>query len=106
PGNNISFYEAADKIYHFIWHEFCDWYLELVKPELKTRNNTSYAVLIDMLDRILKLLHPFMPFVTEEIWQKLPGSGESLVTAEFPAEEDAWCNKDAEKVLNQLQKLI
>jgi valyl-tRNA synthetase len=101
-----KFYEAADKIYHFIWHEFCDWYLELVKPELKTRNNTSYAVLIDMLDRILKLLHPFKPFVTEEIWQLLPGAGESLVTAEFPAEEDAWCNKDAEKVLNQLQKLI
>jgi len=101
-----KFYEAADKIYHFIWHEFCDWYLELVKPELKTRNNTSYAVLIDMLDRILKLLHPFMPFVTEEIWQKLPGGGESLVTAEFPAEEDSWCNKDAEKVLNQLQRLI
>jgi len=101
-----KFYEAADKIYHFIWHEFCDWYLELVKPELKKRNNTSYAVLIDMLDRILKLLHPFMPFGTEDIWQKLPGGGESLVTAEFPAEEDAWCDKDAEKVLNQLQKLI
>lgn len=101
-----KFYEAADKIYHFIWHEFCDWYLELVKPELKAGNNTSYAVLINMLDRILKLLHPFMPFVTEEIWQKLPGAGESLVTAEFPAEEDAWRNKDAEDVLDQLQKLI
>jgi len=84
-----KFYEAADKIYHFVWHEFCDWYLELVKPELHAGNNTSYAVLIDMLDRILKLLHPFMPFVTEEIWQKLPGAGESLVTAAFPAEEDA-----------------
>jgi len=101
-----KFYEAADKIYHFVWHEFCDWYLELVKPELKAGNNTSYAVLIDMLDRILKLLHPFMPFVTEEIWQKLPGAGESLVTAAFPAEEDAWRNKEAEKVLDQLQKLI
>jgi len=101
-----KFYEAADKIYHFIWHEFCDWYIELVKPDLKAGNKTSEAVLAETLDHILRLLHPFMPYITEEIWQNLPFSGKSLVTASFPQEDKNLKDKKAEKEMNSLQEAI
>jgi len=101
-----NFYEAADKIYHFIWHEFCDWYLELVKTDLKEGNDSSLGVLIDVLDKILRLLHPFMPFVTEEIWQNLPVEGESLVKAEYPSMDKSWEDKDSEEFFSILKDII
>ncbi len=101
-----KFYEAADKIYHFIWHEFCDWYIELVKPDLKAGNKTSEAVLVEALDHILRLLHPFMPYITEEIWQNLPSSGKSLMIASFPQEDKTLKDKKAEKEMNSLQEAI
>jgi len=103
---NYKFYEAADKIYHFIWHEFCDWYIELVKPSLKEGNKTSEAVLVDTLDQILRLLHPFMPFITEEIWQHLPSSGESLAVASFPRAEQDLKDEEAESEMRFLQDAI
>ena len=101
-----KFYEAADRIYHFIWHEFCDWYIELVKPSLKAGNRTTEAVLAETLDRILRLLHPFMPYITEEIWQHLPFSGKSLVTASFPQEDKDFRDMNAEKEMKFLQDAI
>ncbi|TEU05064.1 MAG: valine--tRNA ligase [Candidatus Aminicenantes bacterium] len=101
-----KFYEAADKIYHFIWHEFCDWYIELVKPSLKAGNRTTEAILVETLDWILRLLHPFMPYITEEIWQHLPFSGKSLVTASFPQEDKGFKDKNAEKEMKFLQDAI
>jgi valyl-tRNA synthetase len=101
-----KFYEAADKIYHFVWHEFCDWYIEMVKPSLKQGNNTSLAVLIDTLDQILRLLHPIMPFVTEEIWQHLPSAGISLAAAEFPAADAQLVDLGEEKAMKVLQNAI
>jgi valyl-tRNA synthetase len=101
-----KFYEAADKIYHFIWHEFCDWYIELVKPDLKAGNKTSEAVLAESLDHILRLLHPFMPYITEEIWRHLPSSGKSLVIASFPQEDKNLKDKKAEKEMESLQEVI
>ncbi len=101
-----KFYEAADKIYHFVWHEFCDWYIELVKPSLKLGNRTSLAVLIDTLDQILRLLHPIMPFVTEEIWQHLPSEGISLALAEFPIPDERRVDKGEEKAMKVLQNAI
>ncbi|MGB2844854.1 MAG: class I tRNA ligase family protein, partial [Candidatus Aminicenantaceae bacterium] len=103
---DYKFYEAADKIYHFIWHEFCDWYIELVKPSLKEKNRTSEAVLVETLDQILRLLHPFMPFITEEIWQNLPSSGESLVTASFPKARQDLKNENVESEMEFLQDAI
>ena len=100
------FFEAADKIYHFIWHEFCDWYIELVKLDLKAGNKTSEAVLVETLDQILRLLHPFMPYITEEIWTYLPSSGKSLVTASFPQAEKALKDEKAEKDMEFLQEAI
>ncbi len=101
-----KFYEAADRIYHFIWHEFCDWYIELVKPSLRERNKTSMAVLLDTLDQILRLLHPLMPFITEEIWQHLPTAGKSLVVASFPRAEEDLKDEQAEAEMNLLQEAI
>ena len=81
------FNDAANSIYQFIWHELCDWYIEMVKPLLydETTDNTAVReCLLYILERTLRLLHPFMPFVTEEIWQSMPHVGESIMTAEYP----------------------
>ncbi|MCD4805155.1 MAG: valine--tRNA ligase, partial [Desulfobacterales bacterium] len=88
--DNYRFNEAAGTIYKFVWHEFCDWYLEIIKPTLyaKEKQNerqSTLSVLWRLLHDILLLLHPFMPFVTEEIWHKLPGTEGSIMKAAFPA---------------------
>ncbi len=103
---NYKFYEAANKIYHFIWGEFCDWYIELIKPSLKQGNKTSQAVLVDTLDQILRLLHPFMPFITEEIWQHIPSSDKSLVVASFPRARKDLRDEEAEREMRFLQEAI
>jgi valyl-tRNA synthetase len=101
-----KFYEAAEKLYHFIWHEFCDWYIEMAKPSLKTGNKTTKAVLAGSLDQILRLLNPFMPFVTEEIWQHLPVHGKSLAVASFPRPEPGLKNARAEEEMRLLRDLV
>jgi len=103
---NYRFYEAAETIYHFIWHEFCDWYIEFIKPELKQGNKNTEAVMVETLDQILRLLHPFMPFITEEIWHHLPGSGLSLLTESWPVAEEQWLDEEAEETMKFLQELI
>jgi valyl-tRNA synthetase len=101
-----KFYEAADTLYHFIWHEFCDWYIEFAKVGLRGGNKTTEAVLTDTLDQILRLLHPFMPFITEEIWQHLPGTGRSITIAPFPAGREDWRDAGAEETMTLLQEVI
>ena len=88
---NMDKYElgvAVQKIYDFIWDTYCDWYIELTKARLYSedaeRKQTAIAVLVYVLDQILRLLHPFMPFITEEIWQSLPHEGEALIVAQWP----------------------
>ncbi len=97
---NFRFNEAANTIYEFFWHEFCDWYVELAKPEMTkdefkatARKKVLQSVLIHCIDSTLRMLHPFMPFVTEEIWQSLPindshGTG-SIMLAEWPQAQPA-----------------
>ena len=85
------FNEAAAGIYNFVWHEFCDWYLEAIKPALyekegPRKKETTLGVLRRVMHDTLILLHPFMPFVTEEIWHKLPGTQGSIMKAVFPAD--------------------
>jgi valyl-tRNA synthetase len=84
------FNDAANGVYQFVWHELCDWYIEMVKPVLYDEAADREPVrkcLLFVLERTLRLLHPFMPYVTEEIWQHIPkgGSGGSIVVAPFPA---------------------
>ncbi|AAM24038.1 valyl-tRNA synthetase [Caldanaerobacter subterraneus subsp. tengcongensis MB4] len=93
---------AASKLYDFVWSEFCDWYIELSKPVLYSDNEeakkVTKSVLRYVLDNTLRLLHPFMPFITEEIWQNLPHEGESIMVAEWPKyREDLNFEEDAKK---------
>jgi len=92
---NMDSYElgvAAGKIYDFIWDSYCDWYIELTKPRLNSGDEASaqgaQKVLLYVLIEILKLLHPFMPFITEEIWQALPHEGDALMVDSYPAFTD------------------
>ncbi len=81
---DYRFNDAANSIYQFIWHELCDWYIEMVKPVLYDEAAERLPVrqcLLYILEKTLRLLHPFMPYVTEEIWQNMPHNGESIVTA-------------------------
>lgn len=83
---------AAQGIYDFIWNEYCDWYIEIVKPRLygedKLAKDTARFVLIKVLKDMLKLLHPFMPFITEEIWSNLPNTSSRLIKADWPKFEE------------------
>lgn len=101
-----KFYEAAETIYHFIWHEFCDWYIEFIKPELKAGNRHTQAVMEETLETILRLLHPFMPFITEEIWHHLPEAGRSLLEAQWPEPQPGWIDEEAEATMKFLQDII
>jgi len=101
--DNYRFNDAAGAIYKFVWHEFCDWYLEIIKPvlyekEKQNEHQSTLSVLWRVLHDILLLLHPFMPFVTEEIWHKLPGTEGSIMKASFPAvvSDDSIVQKDPE----------
>ncbi len=88
---NLEKYElgvAVQKVYDFIWDTYCDWYIELTKARLYSedadRKQTAIQVLVYVLDQVLRLLHPFMPFITEEIWQSLPHEGDALIVAQWP----------------------
>jgi valyl-tRNA synthetase len=90
--DQYKFNEAASAIYQFLWHEFCDWYIELTKFSLNPEAEPSQKwgvqdTLVRVLDTSLRLLHPFMPFITEEIWQNLPGSRGSIMVSAFPSVE-------------------
>ncbi|MBQ8647425.1 MAG: class I tRNA ligase family protein, partial [Oscillospiraceae bacterium] len=93
---NLDKYElglAGAKIYDFIWDVYCDWYIEIAKARLnggdEEQADTARKVLVSVLDKALKLLHPFMPFVTEEIYLSLPGSAETIMTQQWPAFDEA-----------------
>ena len=95
---NLDRYElgvAAAKLYDFIWDTYCDWYIELTKSRLYGENEaskrTAQQVLVYVLDQFLRLLHPFMPFITEEIWQAIPHEGETLICAQWPVYRADLC---------------
>jgi len=109
--DSYNFDQAAHEIYQFAWHEFCDWYLELIKPALYDSQDPAVRlhtqkVLQEILSALLRLLHPFMPFVTEEIWHKLPGAQGSIMVAPFPAARDELLDPAAEGEMNLLMAVI
>lgn len=99
--DSSRFNEAVSTLYDFFWHEFCDWYIELAKPTI--RSESTQAVLLTVLETSLRLLHPFMPFLTEEIWQKLPHSGDTIMLAEWPKAVKTLIDK---KVEGEVQLII
>jgi valyl-tRNA synthetase len=108
----FRFDEAAKALYQFFWHEFCDWYIEMAKPVLLGRHGDedeqkkAKRVLLEALDRSLRLLHPFMPFVTEEIWLKLGGAEPSVMIAPYPIAEDVLEDPEAERMMTAMKAMI
>ncbi|WP_182708652.1 valine--tRNA ligase [Thermomonospora cellulosilytica] len=102
----FEFAKACETLYHFAWDEVCDWYVELSKVQLgDERAEATRRVLGEVLDKLLRMLHPLVPFVTEELWTSLTGA-ETLVTAAWPAAEQSRIDKDAEAELESLQRLV
>jgi valyl-tRNA synthetase len=103
--DQYRFFDAANLLYQFIWSEYCDWFLELIKvpEELEARKNRKDSTALEVLEQAIRLLHPFMPFVTEEIWQKLPVKGNQITVclADYPTENAA--NRDAKAELRMGQ---
>jgi valyl-tRNA synthetase len=97
-----NLHEGARHIYAFFWHEFCDWYLEMIKlhPE------RSKPTLLYVFETTLRLLHPFMPFITEELWQNLPHHGDSIVIASYPEFEPELLNERVETHVDLVQQII
>jgi valyl-tRNA synthetase len=99
---------VAHALYHFVWDELCDWYIEISKTLLAESDTAAKTrrVLIEVLDATLRLLHPMMPFVTEELWQKLPHEGLSIMTAPFPVADAARVDTRAEAEMDRLKELV
>ena len=110
--DGFRFDEAANEVYHFFWHEFCDWYIELAKPVLLEKvgdsedRDSTRRVLMEVLDQSLRLLHPFMPFITEELWLTLGGAESSIMISDYPRENDTRLDADAVERITILQQIV
>ncbi|HVS31620.1 MAG TPA: valine--tRNA ligase, partial [Thermoanaerobaculia bacterium] len=108
----FRFDEAANSVYHFFYGDFCDWYIEMAKPVLLGKHGSdddrrdARRVLLEVLDRSLRLLHPFMPFVTDEIWLRLGGVEPSIMVADYPVHNDELTDSDAERLIGVIQQII
>ena len=111
--DNMDRYElgvAIQKVYDFLWDTYCDWYIELTKARLysddEAQKNTALQVLVYVLDQTLRLLHPFMPFITEEIWQSLPHDGDALIVAQWPTYTDVLAFPKEESLMESVMNAI
>jgi valyl-tRNA synthetase len=108
----FRFDEACNRLYHFFWGDFCDWYIELSKPALSGEASRPRVgnVLLTVLDRALRLLHPVMPFLTEELWQRLPGHEaihpETICLAAYPRREERWEDAGVEAGMEVLMQVV
>jgi valyl-tRNA synthetase len=109
---HFRFHEAAHVVYHFFWGEFCDWYIEWVKPQLASTDReaaeTAWRNLFALFHAALRLLHPFMPFLTEELWHQLPKreGAKSIAFERFPEVREQWEDDEAERQMALLQEII
>ncbi|MCL1980357.1 MAG: valine--tRNA ligase [Proteobacteria bacterium] len=108
--DGYNFNEVAQANYRFVWHEVCDWYLEWIKADLASEaaavRDQAKAVLLIVLEQVLKLMHPVTPFVTEEIWSRLPGVRGSVMVEPYPEANPAWEDEEAENTMNLLMGVI
>jgi valyl-tRNA synthetase len=111
---DFRFAEAAQAVYHFIWDEICDWYIELAKARLQDPARASerwkiQGTLVTVLDAAMRLLHPFMPFITEELWQKLPkpqGAPQSIMITLYPISDPRYLDDATEASMALVQKVV
>lgn len=106
----FRFHEVSNELYHFFWHDFCDWFVEYAKlnmtgVDLEKKNRTCRVALY-VLEESLKLLHPFIPFITEELWHALPHSGDSLMQTRYPIACSQWVDVEAEEQMVGFQELV
>ncbi|MFS0646754.1 valine--tRNA ligase [Siminovitchia sp. 179-K 8D1 HS] len=108
--DKYEFGEVGRVLYHFIWDDLCDWYIEMAKIPLygddEAAKNTTRSVLAYVLDNTMRLLHPFMPFITEEIWQNLPHQGESITVASWPQANEELSDRQAANEMKTLMEII
>jgi valyl-tRNA synthetase len=108
--DRYEFGEVGRALYNFIWDDFCDWYIEMAKLPLygedERAKKTTRSILAHVLDQTMRLLHPFMPFITEEIWQNLPHQGESITTAKWPEVNSALSDDQAAQEMKLLVEMI
>ncbi|MGH7206168.1 MAG: valine--tRNA ligase [Nitrospiraceae bacterium] len=108
--DQYRFDQASSHLYQFIWHEYCDWYLELIKPALQNKDSAdakrTRQTLVETFETVQRLLHPFMPFISEEIWQTLPHHGESIVTQHYPVSQSEWDASDVENECGFLRQFV
>jgi valyl-tRNA synthetase len=108
--DRYEFGEVGRTLYNFIWDDFCDWYIEMAKLPLygddEAAKKTTRSILAYVLDQTLRLLHPFMPFITEEIWQNLPHQGESITTAKWPEVKPEYSDEQAAQEMKLLVEMI
>jgi valyl-tRNA synthetase len=102
--DTYRFNDAASAVYQFLWHEYCDWYLEIAKrslyqPESPEAKAVTQRTLVETLEATLRLLHPFMPFISEELWQRLPHTGDSIMIAPFPKATRKGRDPEAERLM-------
>jgi len=105
-----KFNDAASICYQFVWHEFCDWYLEMVKLELysedQKRREVAQGVMQALLSGVLRLLHPFVPYITEEIWQRMPHTAGSIMVSQFPQRTEFIYNEESIKEMELIKEVI
>ncbi|MEQ6389613.1 valine--tRNA ligase [Bacillaceae bacterium S4-13-58] len=108
--DHYEFGEVGRALYNFIWDDVCDWYIEMAKLPLygedETAKKTTRSVLAYVLDQTMRMLHPFMPFITEEIWQQLPHQGESITRASWPQVRSELSNQQAATEMKRLMEII
>ena len=104
----FRFDQAANELYHFVWDELCDWYIEIAKGWFSDplEGPRARAVLLEVLEKTLRLLHPVMPFVTEEIWQMVPHEGESIMVAPFPRPDEGKVDTAAEADMGRVMRVV
>ncbi|MFQ5645961.1 MAG: valine--tRNA ligase [bacterium] len=109
--DGYRFNEAAHALYQFFWHEYCDWYLEMAKPALSGQLGTevrsrTQRVMVSVLKTAMQLLHPIIPFVTEEIWRKLPGCEKSIMVSDWPRIDTFLLDGWVEALMEQIQAIV
>ncbi|NKB82298.1 MAG: valine--tRNA ligase [Nitrospirales bacterium] len=107
---DYRFDQATSHLYHFLWHEYCDWYLELIKPTLQADEYpdtpSTRHTLLTTFEILQRLLHPFMPFLTEEIWQVLPHEGTSIMVQAYPQAQAEWDSPQDEEAFELLEQFV
>jgi valyl-tRNA synthetase len=103
---NFTFQDSITAAYSFVWNELCDWYLEAVKERLRAGDPAAQDIAYFCLDNILRMLHPFMPFVTEELWSRLPGERDYVMRSAWPDLQDRFVDPSAEETFDQVMSIV